>query len=131
MSAPHVPTRDRKLLVRNLVAFGCDQKYIASQLGIEIPQLRELYAEELEFGAADAVHKVAQRLFTIATTGDAKEAIPAAIFWLKTKAGWKEPAKELELSGKGGKDLNFVGRDELLAQLADELDDKPKKPSVN
>jgi hypothetical protein len=116
---PHNVTRDRRLIVLNLTAFGCNLAYIASQLEISVPRLKELYANELTHGHEDAVRKVAQRIFNIATTGDAKEAIPAGIFWLKTRAGWSEPKKD----SKDDKPLDFESRDELLDQLANKYND--------
>ena len=123
----HAWTKDRSKLVMNLMAFGCELNYVAKQLDCTVNELKQIYAEELEYGGQDALKAVANRLFNIATTGDAKVAVPAIVFWLKCKAGWREPPKEIELAGKGGKDLNFAGRDELLNKLAEELSGELKK----
>ena len=46
-------------------------------------------AQELDHGHVKANAKVAENLYRKAT-GDGREAVIAAIFWLKTRAGWKE-----------------------------------------
>lgn len=127
----HVKTKDRIKLVTELSAFGADEKYIASKLEISVSNLKALYADELAIGSQDATIKLVNRLYTIAMTGEHRVSLPAIQFWLKCKAGWREPPREVELSGKGGKDLNFVGRDELLSQLAKELEADERKSSIN
>jgi hypothetical protein len=47
------------------------------------------YRKELDGAAIEANAKVAESLFRRAT-GEGREAVTAAIFWLKTRAGWKE-----------------------------------------
>jgi hypothetical protein len=47
------------------------------------------YRKELDGAAIKANAKVAESLFRKAT-GEGREAVTAAIFWLKTRAGWKE-----------------------------------------
>ena len=44
---------------------------------------------ELDVGAVKATAKVAEFLFRKATT-DGPQSVTAAIFWLKTRASWKE-----------------------------------------
>ena len=51
--------------------------------------LRKHYRGELDHGHVKANAKVAENLYRKAT-GDGREAVIAAIFWLKTRAGWKE-----------------------------------------
>ena len=79
----HAWTKDRSKLVMNLMAFGCELNYVAKQLDCTVNELKQIYAEELEYGGQDALKAVANRLFNIATTGDAKVAVPAIVFWLK------------------------------------------------
>jgi hypothetical protein len=47
------------------------------------------YVDELEGGQIRANVRVAENLFRKAT-GDGREAVTAAIFWLKARARWKE-----------------------------------------
>ena len=50
--------------------------------------------------------KVAENLFRKAT-GEGREAVTAAIFWLKARAGWKETSVK-ELTGKDEHPLTVV-----------------------
>jgi hypothetical protein len=43
-------------------------------------------SKELESGAIKANARVAESLFRKATSGDGRESVTAAIFWLKTRA---------------------------------------------
>ena len=47
------------------------------------------FAHEREAGEAKANARVAENLYRKAT-GEGREAVTAAIFWLKTRARWKE-----------------------------------------
>ena len=49
--------------------------------------LRALFAADLARGSAEGTAKVAQSLFTAATT---ERNVTAMIFWMKAKAGWRE-----------------------------------------
>jgi hypothetical protein len=82
------PTEQQRRLVKSLVAMGNRQEDIARVLGIRSPKtLRKHYRQELDRGALEANHNVAQTLYKMATSGQR----PAAtMFWLKTRAGWRE-----------------------------------------
>lgn len=121
----HAKTKDSANQVMNLKAFGCDDSYIARKFNLHVEELRSLYEEELKHAQQDAIAKVAGRLFTIATTGDPRVATSAAIFWLRTQAGWTEPQKNTD-NGKAVVNLNFSGREELLEELAKSLEPEPK-----
>jgi hypothetical protein len=58
-------------------------------LGVEEADLVRDYARELAGGAIKANARVAESLFRKAT-GEGRESVTAAIFWLKTRARWKE-----------------------------------------
>jgi hypothetical protein len=120
----HVKTKDSANQIMNLKAFGCDDSYIARKFNMHVEELRQLYSEELTHAQQDAIAKVAGRLFTIATTGDPRVATSAAIFWLRTQAGWTEPQKATDQ--KSVVNLNFTGREELLEELAKSLEPEPK-----
>jgi hypothetical protein len=82
---------------------GClwhTQSSIASVIGIDPKTLRKHYRDELDHGHVKANAKVAENLFRKAT-GEGREAVTAAIFWLKARAGWKETALH-EVSGRNG-----------------------------
>jgi hypothetical protein len=105
MPARHAPTDDTRRTVQSMAGYGIPQEDIATVIGITHPTLREHYRRELDLGTVIANSKVAQNLFRIAT-GEGREAVVAAIFWLKTRAGWSEfsatmrPAAEAALGKK-------------------------------
>ena len=91
--APHEPTEASRRQVRALAAYGIPQDEIARVLGISKPTLEKHYRPELDRAETEANAKVAESLFRKAT-GDGAQAVTAAIFWLKTRARWKEPTLE-------------------------------------
>ncbi|WP_287360460.1 hypothetical protein [Mesorhizobium sp.] len=57
-------------------------------VGVDPKTLRKHYKHELAFGHTKANAKVAENLFRKAT-GEGREAVIAAIFWLKARGRWK------------------------------------------
>jgi len=84
------PTDKERAQVKMLAAFGVREDDICKLLGISPPTLRKHFPGELELGHIEANAKVAQSLFRMATN-PAKPNVAAAIFWLKVRAGWKDP----------------------------------------
>jgi predicted transcriptional regulator len=78
---------------------------IAHKLGITDDTLRKHYKKELEDGRIDANASIANTLFNQAKKGN----MTAAIFWLKTRAGWKETNITELAAGDGAqiKEINF------------------------
>lgn len=72
-----------------MAGYGVPEADIAGVLAIDPKTLRKHYRSELDHGHVKANAKVAENLYRKAT-GDGREAVIAAIFWLKTRAGWKE-----------------------------------------
>ena len=72
---------------------GTPQETIASILGIDPKTLRKHYREELDHALAQANATIGGALFNKARNGD----IAAQIFWLKTRAKWRE-RQELDLT---------------------------------
>jgi hypothetical protein len=62
---------------------------IARVLRIDPKTLRKHYRDEVDTGAIKANSKVAESLYRKAL-GDGPQSVTAAIFWMKTRAGWKE-----------------------------------------
>ncbi len=91
ISKPHEPTEKTRAEVGALVSFGNTQEEIASYLGIGISTLIEHYRDELDNSVIRANAKVAAKLFRKATEGDD---LSAMIFWLKTRAKWREKDKD-------------------------------------
>jgi len=75
--------------VEAMAGYGLPAKDIAIVLDIDAWILERDYSKELKAGAIKANAKVAESLFRRAT-GDGREAVVAAIFWLKTRAHWRE-----------------------------------------
>lgn len=105
---PFQPTEEDRRLVSSLAGFGAPHEYIAScivnpQTGKAMTPktLRVHFRAELDTAKDKTNALVAQSLFKHAT-GTGKGAVTACIFWLKTQAGWKEPATGIELTGKDG-----------------------------
>jgi hypothetical protein len=72
-----------------LAAYGIPEAEIAIVIEIDPKTLRRHYRRELDTGHIKANTKVAENLYRKAT-GDGRESVIAAIFWLKTRARWKE-----------------------------------------
>jgi hypothetical protein len=95
----HKPDPLTRRQVEAMAGFGVPEADIAGVIGIDPKTLRRHYRQELDHGHVKANAKVAENLFRKAT-GDSREAVIAAIFWLKTRAGWKETSVQ-EHSAQG------------------------------
>lgn len=82
--------------IEALAGYGISACDIARVVGIDEAELGEAYAGELAAGGIKANARVAENLFRKAT-GDGREAVVAAIFWLKTRARWRESHREEEV----------------------------------
>lgn len=78
--------------VAAMAGYGISADDIATVLGVDVAELKRDYRSELKGAAIKANAKVAESLFRKATAADGREGVTAAIFWLKTRAGWKETA---------------------------------------
>lgn len=83
------PTPKDREQVKTMSGLGIRTNEIAAVLGISEPTLRKYFASELDMGHVKANAAVAQSLYRMATD-KLKPSAAAAIFWLKTRAGWKE-----------------------------------------
>jgi hypothetical protein len=88
-----VPDRYHKKLVTELVGFGLTHEEIAplvidyhTQQPISASSLRRHFRRELTLGLPKANATIARALFKAAAQGN----VTAQIFWLKTRAGWRE-----------------------------------------
>lgn len=91
---PHLPTADTRNRVYELSSVGTTYEDIAKVLDISHDTLVKYYRPELDRGRIDANAIIAGTLFKQAQDGNTS----AAIFWLKTRARWKETTQH-ELSG--------------------------------
>ena len=76
---PHVAGRRQ---VAAMAGYGLPEADIACVLDIDPETLRKHYRRELETGHIKASARVAENLYRKAT-GEGREAVTAAIFWLK------------------------------------------------
>ncbi len=94
---------------------GIPHHEIARVIGISEPTLRKYYRDELETAAIIANAAVANSLYRKATSDTHPQAVTAAIFWLKTKAGWKETVVIDTPNDKGVIDWERYTPEERLA----------------
>lgn len=109
------PTEAQRSQVEALAGFGIPEDDIARTIGIDPKTLRKHFRDELDTGHIKANAKVAQSLFKKAT-GEGNQSVTAAIFWLKTRAGWKE-TQVTELAGS----VDLTGSKQSLAGKLDRL----------
>lgn len=93
----HEPTAETKQLVQLHATIGTPQEDIARVLGIDPKTLRKYYRDELDLASAKANATIGGALFNKAKGGDTA----AMIFWMKTRAGWREK-QELDLTSSDG-----------------------------
>ena len=84
-----VPDAVMSRRVEAMAGYGIPAEDIAIVMGIDVGTLRRTYQTELAGAAIKANARVAESLFRKAT-GDGREGVIAAIFWMKTRAGWRE-----------------------------------------
>lgn len=92
---PFEPTDEQRYLVETLTACGAPQSEIIKSIKkangdpICVKTLQNHFKTELIDGLSVANSKVAGKLFSTAINGN----VTAMIFWLKTRAKWKEADK--------------------------------------
>lgn len=98
------PTDAQRQLVSQLTAFGAGPADICPLVSgtrgrpVSVRTLRRHFAKELAEGELRANSLVAQTLYRKALAGDTI----SMLFWLKCRAGWKETAQAVELTGANG-----------------------------
>jgi hypothetical protein len=81
--------------VEAMTGYGIPEADISRVLKIDPKTLRKYYSDELNLGHTKANAQVAGFLFNSARNGN----VTAQIFWLKTRARWKEQPTEVRHSG--------------------------------
>lgn len=125
---PHAPSTQTRAEVSALKSFGVPLDEIAVYIGIDRKTLSKHYRAEIDTAQIKADAAVAKFLYGTASGRALKDGathadcVRAAMFWAKTRMGWRETAS-LELSGAGGgpiltKDVSDLSDDELAALIA-------------
>jgi hypothetical protein len=110
-----VPDLAQRRQVEAMAAYGIPEPDISRVVGIDPKTLRKHYRDELDLGTAKANAQVAGLLFNSAKNGN----VSAQIFWLKTRARWRETPLELQHSGSiGRKELSEYSDADLLAIIS-------------
>lgn len=114
------PTAEQSKTVQAMVAYGVPLEEVAKVIGIDRKTLSKHFKFEIETAAIMANAKVAESLYKKAIAPDlVGPSVTAAIFWLKTKAGWKETTTH-EHTGKDGAPIPFsnLSDEDLDARIA-------------
>lgn len=113
---PYVPTGHDRAQVRAMTAFGTSPADIAMVLGINLCTLHRKFRRELATASVEANAKVGKSLYQMAI-GDEKSPpnVSAAIFWAKTRMGWRETSR-VEVTGNDGGPIKLID----VAKLSDE-----------
>ena len=85
----HIPDASGRRQVEAMAGYGIPEADIACVLDIDPKTLRRHYRAELDKGHIKANSRVAESLYRKAL-GEGPQSVTAAIFWLKTRANWKE-----------------------------------------
>ncbi|HQM87616.1 MAG TPA: helix-turn-helix domain-containing protein [Methylotenera sp.] len=109
MSKPlHQPTEKTRAEIIALRSYGVPIKEVAAYIGIDDKTLYKYYREELENSATKANANVGKFLYQAAsgqalTTGATySDCVRAAMFWAKTRMGWKETNVQEHTGANGG-----------------------------
>tara|TARA_R110000772_G_scaffold191957_1_gene302942 strand:- start:201 stop:587 length:387 start_codon:yes stop_codon:yes gene_type:complete len=103
----HRPTDKSRAEVEALASFGTPQEDIAAFLGVSKPTLAKHYKDTLKIASIKASGDVGSFLYHLASGRALKdgathgECSRAAMFWAKTRMGWRETDRH-EFIGDGG-----------------------------
>lgn len=100
MRDEHIPTDEKRAVVRALAKYGVRQHDIAVQIGVTTGTLVKYYREDLDAGMAEAAEGLAKTAYQMAMDGDVR----MMIFLLKTRLGYRETTR-IECSGPDGEPI--------------------------
>lgn len=117
-TTPHDPTERTRAEVSALCSFGIPQPEIARYIGVDPKTLRKYYRKELDNSVTKANAAVGRFLYQNASGGTLKDGashsdcVRAAMFWAKTRMGWRETNNVDHTSSDGSmsppKQVTFV-----------------------
>lgn len=122
----HKPTDETRSEVTALASFGIPQEDIAAYIGISHVTLRKHYASELKLSAIKANATVGKYLFSLASGQALKkgashsECARSAMFWAKTRMGWRETNNLDHTSSDGSMSPQII--EIVAAPFPDEAD---------
>ncbi|MBY0401318.1 hypothetical protein K2X89_13550 [Myxococcota bacterium] len=85
---PILWTQQQRRIVAALAGFGAAPAEIGRLLGITQKRVMRDFEQEIDSASTEVNARVATALFHAATNGN----VSAAIFWLRTRAGWDDSA---------------------------------------
>jgi hypothetical protein len=116
-----------------MAGYGVPETDIAGVIGVDPKTLRKHYRSELDHGHVKANAKVAENLYRKAT-GEGREAVIAAIFWLKTRAGWRETSVH-EIGGVNNRPIEVevtgTSAHEVVAQRIAQIASRMRPPELD
>lgn len=103
----HIPSDRTRAEVSALYSFGIPQEDIARYIGIDAKTLRKYYRDELNSAVTKANAAVGRFLYqnasgqTLGSGATHSDCVRAAMFWAKTRMGWRE-TNGLEVTNPDG-----------------------------
>jgi transcriptional regulator with XRE-family HTH domain len=91
-------TEAQRRTVSAMIAYGIPLGEVAACLDMSVARLKDHFEGEIAKAKAQANARVAENLFKKAT-GDGSQAVQAATFWLKSRAGWADPVQRVAVGG--------------------------------
>ena len=92
------PRAQDRELVKRMTGAGVTQEQLRLVLDVTRPTLEGHCRRELDTGLAEAIDKVSQSMFAMATEGRPMHVrFQAAAFWLKCRAGWRDGDRNVVL----------------------------------
>lgn len=127
MSKPlHQPTEKTRAEIVALRSYGVPIKEVAAYIGIDDKTLYKYYRDELENSAIKANANVGKFLYqaasgqALATGATHSDCVRAAMFWAKTRMGWRETQHIDHTSSDGTmspKSAKAMTNEEIEAEL--------------
>ena len=127
MSKPlHQPTEKTRAEIIALRSYGVPIKEVAAYIGIDDKTLYKYYRDELENSAIKANANVGKFLYqaasgqALATGATHSDCVRAAMFWAKTRMGWRETQHIDHTSSDGTmspKSAKAMTNEEIEAEL--------------
>lgn len=110
---PYHPTPEDRDVVVAMAFAGFTQERIARAMGVAENTLRKHYHDELQRGTDRMLADVVRSLAAKACSGDTT----ACIWITKTRLGWREPPKQVEMAGPDGGSISLSGKNELVERI--------------